>query len=103
MEARNFFAVISVIAMATAVFSPIRLPIFLLMPVVLPDILWQNFQVLIFINTLAVAMAVIVISGVPAAIFERVTNRPRGDDITMMVWTVSAALVALGAWQIGGA
>lgn len=102
MEARHFFAIISMIAFATAVFSPVRLPIFLLLPVVLPDILWQNLQVLIFINTLVIAMSVIVLSGVPAAIFERVARRPRGDDVTMMVWAVSAAIIAMGAWQIGG-
>ena len=93
MEARHFFLMISAIALATAVFSPVRLPVFLLLPAFLPEIFWQTLGVRIFVNTLVIA--------VPAALFERIARRPKGDDVTMVVWAGTAALLALSSWQIG--
>ena len=101
MEARHFFLLISAMALATAVFSPVRLPVFLLLPALLPEILWQNLGVRIFVNTLVIAIGIVVLSGVPAALFERLARRPQGDDVTMVVWACGAALLALSTWQVG--
>ena len=101
MEARHFFLMISAIALATAVFSPVRLPVFLLLPAFLPESFGQTLGVRIFVNTLVIAVGIVVLSGVPAALFERVARRPKGDDVTMVVWAGTAALLALSSWQIG--
>ena len=101
MEARHFFLLISAIALFAAVFSPIRLPVFLLLPAIVPEIFWQSLGIRIFVNTLVIAVAIVALSGVPAALFERVCRRPQGDDVTMVVWASAAALLALSTWQIG--
>lgn len=102
MDKNVFFVIISGIAFATGLLTDAPVLTFHLLPVVLPEIFLVSFRLLIFINTLFFAMVVIAVSGVPAALFERVAGRPRGDDITMIVWTVSAAAVAaILAWISG--
>ena len=103
MDRNVFFLVISGIAFATAVMTPAPLLTFRWLPAVLPEIFLVSLQLMIFINTLLFAMVVIAVSGVPAALFERIAGRPRGDDVTMIVWTISAAGVATTlTWVSGG-
>ena len=83
-------------------FSPVAPAVFVLLPVFLPELFWQSVPLMIAVNTLVIALAVIALSGVPAALFERLARRPPDDDITMVVWTVSAALLALGIWEVFG-
>ncbi|HET8727318.1 MAG TPA: hypothetical protein VFO41_07380, partial [Alphaproteobacteria bacterium] len=103
MEARQFFLIISVIALATALFSPGLLPAtYLTMRFVLPEIFWVSERVMIFMAVLYAAIGIVVVSGVPAALFERIAGRDPGDDITMLVWAVSAAVLAACTWQFLG-
>jgi hypothetical protein len=102
MEARHFFMIISGIALATAVLSPLLPVTFLSLRFVLPEFFWASSRVMIFVSALYAAIGIVVVSGVPAALFERIAGRPEGDDLTMMVWTVAAALLALCAWEFLG-
>lgn len=101
MDPRHLFVAISTIAMATALFSPVRVPVFLVLPAVLPDFLWESLRLRIFLNTLAIAVGVVLLSGVPAALFERATGRPAGDTATMGIWCAAAGLLAFASWQVG--
>lgn len=101
MGARHLFVLISIIAVATALYSPVRLPVFLLLPTILPDVLWRNLPIGIFFNTLVIAGGVVALSGVPAALFERVFRRPPDDLATMGVWCTTAAVLAIASWQVG--
>lgn len=102
MDARHFFLIISVIALGAAVFSPLLPATYLALRFVLPEFFWVSNRVLIFVSALYAAIGVLVISGVPAALFERIGRRERGDDLTMLVWAVSTAVLALSAWQFLG-
>ena len=102
MDRGVFFVVISGIAFATALLTPAPALTFPLLTVVLPEIFLVSPRLMIFINTLFFAMVVIAFSGIPAALFERIAGRPRADDLTMIVWTVSAGgVAAVLAWASG--
>ena len=102
MDRTVFFVVISGIAFATALLTPAPWLTFRLLTVVLPEIFLISLRLMIFINTLFFAMVVIAVSGVPAARFERIAGRPRADDLTMIVWTISAGgVAAVLAWVSG--
>lgn len=102
MDSRHFFFIISVIALGTAVFSPLLPATYLTLRFVLPEIFWVSNRVLIFVSALYAGVGVLVVAGVPAALFERIAGRPRDDDITMLVWAASTAIVAVCAWQFLG-
>ena len=98
MESHHFFLILSAIALFTAAMAPLGPPILPLM--VMPEFVWGSLRVMMFLNTLLIGIGLVLAGGVPAAVFERVFARPRGDDVTMIVWTVSVALLSLALWQL---
>lgn len=98
MESHHFFFILSAIALFTAALAPLGPPILPLM--VMPEFVWGSLRVMMFLNTLMIGIGLVLAGGVPAALYERLFARPHGDDITMIVWTVSVALLSLGVWQV---
>jgi hypothetical protein len=58
---------------------------------------WAFFQASIFVST-----GTLLVSGVPAALYERLFRPPRGSRAALYVWLAGAALLTLPAFQVMG-
>lgn len=97
---RNFllFAVVG-ISILNGLFSPflaIALPI---AAVLMPEIFPRSVGWVLFFSSLLVASATLLVSGVPAALCERLLGRDRGGDVAMILWLAGASLLALPAFR----
>lgn len=103
MHATPFLLPILALAILNGIFSPFL--VFTARIVVLhlaPALLLLGPVMVAFFASLLAATAALVIAGVPAALFERVTGRTRTDSASAAVWLVSLAVLSFPAIrQIG--
>ena len=95
---RNFllFTVVG-ISVLNGLFSPflaIALPI---AAVLMPEIFPRSVGWVLFFSSILVASATLLISGIPTALYERLVERGRESNVSMVIWIAGAALLALPA------
>lgn len=92
--------VIAILAFGTlsGMFSPILVPgVSGILLVLAPGLLVSSPHVLIFLVYLVGATLTIMIGGVPAALYERVTGGHESDTVSMWIWLAGTAFVSLPA------
>jgi hypothetical protein len=97
---RNFFVFTVVgISILNGLFSPyiaIAMPI---AAVLLPEVFPRSVGWVLFFSSLLVASATLLVSGVPAALYERLVDRGKGGNAAMVIWLAGAVLLALPAFR----
>ncbi|HVL73775.1 MAG TPA: hypothetical protein VM434_18040 [Beijerinckiaceae bacterium] len=78
-------------------FSPYFDPAFLLVKFFGPAFFVGSPLVLFYFTSLLVSTTALILAGVPAAIFERVTGRKESDWASLTVWLAGTALIAMPA------
>jgi len=98
MSANPFIVALLAVAMLNGIFSPFFvITSQVMITSVMPFILLAGPAVTAFLASLVAATATIMLAGIPAALFERVTGRASTDAASWTVWVVTAALVSLPA------
>jgi hypothetical protein len=95
---RNFllFTVVG-LSVLNGLFSPflkIALPI---AAVLMPEVFPKSVGWVLFFSSLLVASATLLVSGVPAALYERLVDRAPGGGVPIVIWLAGAALLTLPA------
>jgi hypothetical protein len=95
---RNFllFAVVG-ISILNGLFSPFLAIAVPIAAVLMPEVFPRSVGWVLFFSSLLVASGTLLISGVPAALYERLVDRGRGGSIPAIIWLAGAALLALPA------
>jgi hypothetical protein len=75
--------------------SPIVPFVFIMSPVWLPEFVPPTRIVLLYGTSLIVSVSTLMLSAVPAGIFERATGREESDATSMLVWLGAAILLTL--------
>ncbi len=76
--------------------SPYFDPAFILVKFLLAPAFFISSPILIYYFTsLLVSVVCLIVAGVPAAIFERVTKRKQSDTASLLVWFVSLFILVL--------
>lgn len=75
--------------------SPIVPLVFVWSPVWLPEFAPHTPIVILYGTSLIVSVSTLILSGVPAALFERLTGRRESDMASMLVWLGTAFLLTL--------
>jgi hypothetical protein len=78
-------------------FSPYFDPAFLLVKFFGPAFFVGSPLVLFYFTSLLVSTTALILAGVPAAIFERVTGRKESDWASLTIWLACTALIAMPA------
>lgn len=91
----------------SGMFSPIILPQATGAIVLLaPGLLISSPSVVVFLAYLLGSTFTIMLAGIPAALYERITGSPDSTPISLWIWLAGTALVALPAvvtfLQVGG-
>jgi len=76
-------------------FSPLFDPAFVLFRVFAPGFFISSPLLLFYFTSLLLSAATLIIAGVPAALFERLTGRTQTDAASLGVWLVATAALAL--------
>jgi len=98
MTATPFLAPILILAILNGIFSPFL--VFTARIVVLhlaPGLLLLGPVLVAFFASLIAATAALILSGAPAALFERATGRQRTDAVSGAIWLATAAVLSFPA------
>lgn len=105
MSRQNLFAVILAICLVNGLLSPFVAVIFMIAPIwmisLFPGV--QELAIIkefvFYISSLIVSTATLLISGVPAALVERLIPESEGSAGVMWIWLAGAVFLALPAFQ----
>ncbi len=76
-------------------FSPYFDPAFLLVKFFGPAFFVGSPLILFYFTSLLVSVTALILAGVPAAIFERMTGRTRSDPVSLGIWLAGLVLLAI--------
>lgn len=95
---RNFllFGVVG-ISILNGLFSPFLAVALPIAAVLMPEVFPKSVGWVLFFSSLLVASATLLVSGVPAALYERLVDRGREGSVSLIIWLVGAVLLALPA------
>jgi hypothetical protein len=95
MTPHTIFVAILGITLLNGFVSPIIPLVFIMAPIWLPEFVPPTRIVLLYGTSLIVSVATLVVSSVPAGIFERLTGREESDQTSMLVWLGAALLLTV--------
>jgi hypothetical protein len=95
MNTNTIFVAILGVTLVNGFMSPMVPLVFIMAPVWLPEFAPHNQISVLYGTSLIVSVSTLMISGVPAGIFERLTGRQETDQTSMLVWLGAAILLTL--------
>lgn len=95
MNPQTLFVAILGVTLINGFVSPVVPLVFIMAPIWLPEFVPPTRIVLLYGTSLIVSVSTLMISGVPAGIFERLTGRQQSDQASMLVWLGAALLLTL--------
>ncbi len=104
MDRNHLFVAVVLVCMLNGLFSPALLAVVAAWPVWFPTMLLSPSQgALLYVASLILSTATLVLSGIPAAIYERVRGSEESDGASIMVWLVGALVLSAPAlFRLGG-
>jgi hypothetical protein len=78
-------------------FSPYFDPAFLLIRFFAPAFFVSSPLLLFYFTSLILSTTALILGGIPAALFERMTGRTQSDAASLCIWMASVGLIALPA------
>ena len=97
MDRQSLLVTVLVVCVVNGIFSPaigIALP---LAVVWLPDFLPHEPSWAFYFSSLLISSATLLLSGVPAALYERIVDRDEAGLVSMYIWLAGAVLLSLPA------
>lgn len=88
---------ILIVAMLNGLGSPALQIIFAHAPLWMPGFLPVNLQVVLYASSLLCSTLTLLIAGIPAAIYERVTGATHSTDTSLLIWGGGTVLLTLPA------
>jgi hypothetical protein len=83
------------IAIMNGLSSPFVFVLVGIMPAWYPQLIPVTPALVFYLSSLICSTLVLLISGVPAALFERLTGRQETDGSSLLVWTAGAVVLSL--------
>jgi len=98
MSSNPFVFAIMAVAILNGIFSPFFVVTSQVMiTAIIPFLLLAGASLIAFFGSLIAATATIIIAGVPAALFERLTGREETDSAVYSIWLVTAIVISFPA------
>lgn len=88
------FLVVAV-AIANGLFSPALLPIFALQGIWYPFFLPASLPIILLLSSLLVSTLTLMVAGVPAALYERSSDKGKSSLLSGLIWLAAAVLLSL--------
>ena len=95
MDRQTWLLLIMGLAILNGLFSPFLLPIYFNAPAWFPDFLPRTQALLLYATSLVCSTITVMLAGVPAAIYERVTAAKESTDVSLGIWFAGTLLLTL--------
>ncbi|WP_341701841.1 hypothetical protein [Ferrovibrio sp.] len=95
MSPRSLFVAVLGVTLLNGFVSPAVPMVFFMAPIWMPEFAPHTPVAILYGTSLIVSVSTLLISGVPAALFERLTGRQETDQASMLVWLGAAILLTL--------
>lgn len=95
MTPRTVFIAILATTLLNGFVSPVVPFVFLMSPVWLPEFAPHDHIAVLYGTSLIVSLSTLIVSGVPAGLFELVTGREETDMSSMLIWLATGGLLTL--------
>lgn len=100
MEDRHIFMAVAVVSLVNGMFSPAVVYVYGLHPFWVPEFFPRSVPMILFLSQTITAFGTLLISGIPAALFERAVGSRHSTPASLYVWLVSAVLLTLPALSV---
>lgn len=97
MDRQTLFAIVVTVAIVNGIFSPLVGLAYALAPIWLPEFLPITTGILLYLSSLIVATATLLVAGVPAAVYERLIDRRPESKIPTLIWLGASITISLPA------
>jgi len=97
MDRQTLFVIVIGLAVMNGIFSPLVGLAFALAPIWLPEFLPVSQGVLLYLSSLIVATATLLLAGVPTALYEKLIDKQPESRTAMLVWIGAAITLSLPA------
>lgn len=97
MDRETSIFVLVAIAIANGIFSPFLIVLVAVMPAWYPGFLPVSPNMVFYLASLICSTLTLMLSGVAAALFERLTGRRQTDGTAFAVWIAAASFLSLPA------
>jgi hypothetical protein len=95
MSPRLIFVAMVFVCIVNGLISPALLPVLIFAPLWAPTIFDLSGNVLLLLASLMVSTGTLIVSGVPAALYERIAGLKQSDPVSMGIWFGAALLLTL--------
>ena len=98
MPSNPFIVALMAVGMLNGIFSPFFvITSQVMITAIMPLLILAGPRVTAFLASLIAATATIMLAGVPAALFERITGRRETDTASYAIWLTAAVVIGLPA------
>jgi hypothetical protein len=97
MDRQGIFVLVAAVSVANGILSPFIAIVFALSPIWMPELLPHTPGILAYLSSIILATATLLVSGVPAALFERLAGSEPDDNLPMYIWLGTAITMSIPA------
>ncbi len=95
MNERQIFGAVAVISLVNGLFSPLVVLVYSMTPFWLPEFVPATPSIVLMLSAMITAFGTLLLSGVPAALYERIVGAQDSTAASMYVWLAAAMLMSL--------
>jgi hypothetical protein len=99
LDRHTLFLIVLGLSVVNGIFSPylnLAIPV---TAVLLPELFPRSVEWVLFWSSILFSSATLLLSGVPAALYERLAGEKRESTLSMWIWIAGAATLSLPAVQ----
>jgi hypothetical protein len=94
LTSQHLFAGVLLLSLLNGIFSPFLFFVVYLSPVWMPDFALQSPSAVFYLSSLLLSTLTLLASGVPAALYERVTRASESTVASLSIWLVCAGMLS---------
>lgn len=91
---------VAVVSLVNGLFSPFVALVYSLMPFWMPSFVPVSLPVVLMLSSMITAFGTLLLSGIPAALFERATGSDGSTATSLYIWLATAVLMTLPALPV---
>jgi hypothetical protein len=99
LDRQTLFPVVIGLCIVNGILSPYLRVAIPITAVLMPELFPRTVEWVLFWSSVLVASATLLLSGVPAALYERLVDHDAESTVSMWIWLSGAALLSLPAVQ----